>query len=137
MGFFAKSEHARSKAIEWSGRDAEFVKRAGFAIMAWYGFANKHAGNEIFEEFLGIIEREAADNRLYVRKAANWALRNIGKRNSDLRDSAIVVAHRILRLNDKSAKWLASHALKAIQNPNAKCLDYPRETYPKGVGVVK
>ncbi|MFT4583236.1 MAG: 3-methyladenine DNA glycosylase AlkD [Gammaproteobacteria bacterium] len=85
-------------------REAEFVKRAGFAIVASYGFANKHAGNEIFEAFLGIIERETNDDRIYVKKAVNWALRNIGKRNRDLRDSAIVVAHRILRLNNKSAE---------------------------------
>ncbi|MEE9322790.1 MAG: DNA alkylation repair protein [Granulosicoccus sp.] len=129
MALFAKSPHALDKAFAWSEHEAEFVKRAGFTIMAAYGFSNKQAGNEIFEEFLAIVEREADDDRLYVRKAVNWVLRNVGKRNVDLRDSAIATANRISQRNAKSARWIASDALRELNNPNAKVLDYPRAVY--------
>lgn len=129
MGFFAKSEHALSKAHEWSEADSEFVKRAGFTIMAAYGFANKNAENELFEQFFHPIEREAHDDRLYVKKAVNWALRNIGKRNTDLHTSAIKVANRILTADSKSAKWIAKNALRELKKPDVKIMDYPRHIY--------
>ena len=129
MGFFAKSKFALTKAIEWSKDEHEFVKRAGFVIMASYGFANKNAENEIFEQFLPIIEREATDERLYVKKAVNWALRNIGKRNIDLNNSAISVANRIASIESKSAKWIANNALRELKNPSANIMDYPRHIY--------
>ena len=129
MGFFAKSKHAIPKALEWAGRSPEFEKRAGFAIMAAYGFADKKAGNEVFEQFLPLIEREARDERLYVKKAVNWALRNIGKRNIHLHAQAIDVAHRILKIDNKSAQWIAVDALKQLQKPGANILDYPRTIY--------
>ena len=131
MGFFAKSKFALTKATEWSKDEREFVKRAGFVIMAAYGFANKNASNEVFEKFLPIIEREATDERLYVKKAANWALRNIGKRNIDLNNSAILSANRIVNIESKSAKWIATNALNELENPSLKTLDYPRHTYRK------
>ena len=129
MGFFAKSEFALAKAGEWSKNEKEFVKRAGFVIMACYGFANKNADNEVFEQFFPIIEREAMDERIYVKKAVNWALRNIGKRNIDLNKSAILVADRIGKTQNKSAKWIASNALKELTNPSVNVLDYPRHIY--------
>ncbi len=129
MGFFAKSQHAIPKALEWAGRSAEFEKRAGFAIMAAYGFADKKTGNEVFEQFLPLIEREAHDDRLYVKKAVNWALRNIGKRNIDLHATAIEIAQRILKIENKSAQWIASDALKQLQKPGVNILDYPRAVY--------
>ena len=129
MGFFAKSKFALTKAIEWSKDEHEFVKRAGFVIMASYGFANKNADNEVFEKFLPIIEREATDERLYVKKAVNWALRNIGKRNLDLNNSAISVANRIANIESKSAKWIANNALRELKNPSVNIMDYPRHIY--------
>lgn len=129
MGFFAKSAHARTKAFQWSEDAAEFVKRAGFALMAGYSFADKQAGNEIFQQFLHVIEREATDERLYVKKAVNWALRNIGKRNIDLRTSALATANRILQLESTSAQWIARDALRELQKPSTKILDYPRAVY--------
>ena len=131
MGFFAKSEHARIKAFQWSGNAAEFVKRAGFVLMASYGSADKQAGNAIFHQFLCVIEREATDERLYVKKAVNWALRNIGKRNIDLRSSAIATANRLLQLERTSAQWIARDALRELQNPSTRMRDYPRRTYRK------
>ena len=129
MGFFAKSKYALSKAIEWSNSESEFIKRAGFVIMASYGFSHKNANNDIFEQFFPLIEREATDERIYVKKAVNWALRNIGKRNVDLNASAILVANRILTTNNKTSQWIASNALKELTSSTLKVLDYPRVLY--------
>jgi 3-methyladenine DNA glycosylase AlkD len=129
MGFFVKSDYALAKANEWSMAESEFVKRAGFAMMAAYGFANKKLGNEVFDSFFQPIEREAEDSRLYVKKAINWALRNVGKRNIDLQRMAIEVANRILKSDSKSAKWVASNALNELQKDKVSILDYPRSIY--------
>jgi 3-methyladenine DNA glycosylase AlkD len=129
MGFFVKSDYALAKANEWSMAESEFVKRAGFVMMAAYGFANKKSGNEVFDKFFLPIEREAEDSRLYVKKAINWALRNIGKRNIDLQRMAIAVANRILKSDSKSAKWVASNALNELQKGKVSILDYPRSIY--------
>jgi len=131
MGLFAKSEFAQKKIFEWTLRDSEFEKRAGFVIIAAYCMADKNSGNEIFEQFFPLFEREATDNRLYVKKAVNWALRNIGKRNVDLNNAAIIVANRISMLESKSAKWIASNALSELGKYNVNILDYPRSLYRK------
>lgn len=129
MGFFAKSNYAIDKTEEWSGSKEEFIKRASFTIMASYGFANKKASNKIFERFLEIIKREVNDDRIYVRKAVNWALRNIGKRNKDLNKKAILMANEILLNKNKSAQWIAKDALRELSKVTLKTLDYPREIY--------
>jgi len=129
MGFFTKSKYALTKAAEWSEDKSEFIKRAGFVIMAAYGFANKKSGNEVFEKFFLPIEREADDDRLYVKKAVNWTLRNIGKRNVDLQKKAIEVSNRILTMDSKSAKWIARNAISELEKPDVNVLDYPRDIY--------
>jgi 3-methyladenine DNA glycosylase AlkD len=129
MGFFVKNELALTKAMEWSIDEREFVKRAGFVIMAAYGFAHKQAGNEVFEDFFIPIEREAKDDRIYVMKAVNWALRNIGKRNIDLQQQALIVAERILGLQKKVASWIAKDAIRELRKESANVLDYPRSIY--------
>ncbi len=129
MGFFTNSNHALSKANEWSEAEGEYVKRAGFVIMAAYGFADKKSGNEVFENFFSPIEREAGDDRLYVKKAVNWALRNIGKRNIDLQRRAIDVSNRMSATDSKSAKWIAKNALSELKKPGVNILDYPRHIY--------
>jgi len=129
MGFFAKSRYGLAKAFEWSENENEFIKRPGFVIMAAYGFADKTAANEVFEQFFPIIEREADDDQIYVKKAVNWALRNIGKRNVDLRNMAIVVAKRILAIDSKSAKWVARNAIDELEKPGVNILNYPRSIY--------
>ena len=131
MGLFAKSKFAVPKAIEWSSRTREFEKRAAFAMIAAYCMADKKADNSIFEQFLPIIKREATDNRVYVKKAVNWALRNIGKRNIDLNKKAIVTANAILKIETKSAQWIAKNALKELQSEKINILDYPRAIYRK------
>ena len=129
MGFFAQSKYALQKTEEWSQSDKEFIKRASFTIMASYGFANKKAPNEVFERFLEIVLREVEDERIYVKKAVNWVLRNVGKRNIDLNKKAILTANKILENPSKSAQWIAKNALKELQQENPKILDYPRDIY--------
>jgi 3-methyladenine DNA glycosylase AlkD len=131
MGLFAKSTFAQQKILEWSLRDSEFEKRAGFVIIAAYCMAEKKADNDVFEQFLPLIEREATDDRLYVKKAVNWALRNIGKRNRDLNTEATIVAKRLSALESKSAKWIGRNALSEIGKPTVSVLDYPRSIYRK------
>jgi 3-methyladenine DNA glycosylase AlkD len=103
------------KAIAYSNRGEEFVKRAGFVLMAEYAVHAKTAKDEIFIDFLQIIEREAFDERNFVKKAVNWALRQIGKRNDALKLQAIKTASRILSQNSKTARWIASNALNELK----------------------
>ena len=131
MGLFKYSDLAIDKIQEWTTRSEEFQKRSGFVIMAAYGFAHKNDENEVFESFFPIIKREANDNRIYVKKAVNWALRSIGKRNVDLKNRAIEVAQEILTFDSKAAKWIAKDALKELQSETVKLQDYPRKTYRK------
>jgi len=129
MGLVAKSDFATPKILEWTKREQEFQKRAGFATIAAYCMADKFAINIVFEDFLSIVEANVTDERLYVKKAVNWALRNIGKRNKDLNTLAITSANRILKNKTKSAQWIAKNALKELQNEKINILDYPRTTY--------
>ena len=136
MGFFAKSLHAKKKALEWCGREEQFVKRAAFSVMASYGFAHKEAANEVFEEFLERIERESSDERHYVKKAVNWALRSIGKRNSDLHLAAGRIAYKLQRSPSRAVHWVGSNALRELEDPGRTMYDYPRshyrvDSYPK------
>lgn len=129
MGLFSKSKLALAKIIEWTKRQPEFEKRAGFATMASYCMADKHSENKLFEQFFPIIKRESNDDRVYVKKAVNWSLRNIGKRNIDLNRKAIGVANEMLAFESKSAKWIAKNALAELQKENVRMSDYPRGIY--------
>lgn len=129
MTIFARSPLAIEKAVQWSARQEEFEKRAGFVIMAAYCMADKKAPNEVYQKFLPIIRREATDDRLYVKKAVNWALRSIGKRNPDLNKEAIGVANEILTIDSKAARWIAKDALRELTKENVNILDYPRAVY--------
>lgn len=111
---FDKTEFAYQKAHEWSDRKEEFVKRAGFVLMAALSVHDKRAGDEKFLEFLPVIKREAVDDRNFVKKAVNWALRQIGKRNRDLNKAAVGTAKEILKIDSKAAKWVASDALREL-----------------------
>lgn len=129
MGVFAKSDFALTKILEWSDREEEFQKRAAFAIMAAYCMADKTSENDLFLQFFPIVETAATDERLYVKKAVNWALRNIGKRNIDLRKQAIKICHNMLKIDSKSALWIANNALKELQKDGVRTSDYPRKIY--------
>ncbi len=114
MNLFEKTEYAYKKAVKWSSREEEFVKRAGFVLMARLAVSDKKADDNKFEKFLPIIKREATDDRNYVKKAVNWALRQIGKRNLNLNSKAINTAKEIQEIDFKSAKWIASDALREL-----------------------
>ncbi len=111
---FDKTEFAYKKAFEWSERAEEFVKRAGFVLMAALAVHDKEASDEKIMEFLPIIMREVGDDRNYVKKAINWALRQIGKRNRNLNAKAIETAEEIKKIKLKSARWIASDAIREL-----------------------
>jgi 3-methyladenine DNA glycosylase AlkD len=116
MNLFEKMPIAYLKAVEWSFRDEEFVKRAGFALMARLAVSDKKAEDAKFEEFFPHIIRESVDERNYVKKAVNWALRQIGKRNIGLNKKALEVSNKIHKIDSKSAKWIASDALRELES---------------------
>ena len=114
---FDRTPFAHGKALEWSGRDEEFVKRAGFALMAWAAVHDRTADDRVFLEFLPIVEREADDDRNFVRKAVNWSLRQIGKRNRRLHRAAVAVARRLTkRRESRSARWIGADALRELES---------------------
>ncbi len=112
---FIKTPFAYQKSVRWTYRNEEFVKRAGFAMMAYLAVHDKKANNETLLGFFPHIEREAKDGRNYVKKAVNWALRQIGKRNTDLQSEAIELASRIKEQPFPSARWIGSDALRELQ----------------------
>jgi 3-methyladenine DNA glycosylase AlkD len=115
-----KTTFAFKKAKEWSKRSEEFQKRAGFALMAWLAVHDKNVDNSEFEKFFPIIKRESIDERNYVRKAVNWALRNIGKRNLPMNKKAISEAKEILKIDSKTARWIANDALRELTSDKIK-----------------
>lgn len=111
---FRHAPYAWDKAVEWSGRKQEFVKRAGFVLMAGLAVADKQADDKRFIAFLARIEAEASDERNFVKKAVNWALRQIGKRSLYLHKKALVRARQIQRQESKAAQWVAKDALREL-----------------------
>jgi 3-methyladenine DNA glycosylase AlkD len=107
---------AWQKAHLWSRRKKEFEKRAGFALAAFLACHDKDAPDAAFEKYLEVIEREAWDERNFVSKAVNWALRNIGKRNLALNRAAIACAQRIAMQGSRAARWIAGDALRELKS---------------------
>ena len=107
---------AYKKAFEWSRRKEEFVKRAGFVLMAALSVHDKKADDKKFETFLQVIKRESKDERNFVRKAVNLALRQIGKRNKKLNKKAIKTAKEIKKIDSKAARWIASDTLRELRS---------------------
>jgi 3-methyladenine DNA glycosylase AlkD len=110
----SQTPYVISKTHEWSKREEEFVKRAAFALIAELSFYNKKMANEEFEQFFPLIKGAATDERNFVKKAVNWALRNIGKRNLVLNRRAIEVAKEIQHLDSRCARWIAADALREL-----------------------
>ena len=117
---FDKTPYAYKKAVEWSAREEEFVKRAGFAMMAWLAVHDKKATDKEFLKFFHVIKKGATDDRNYVKKAVSWALRNIGKRNLALNRKAINMAKEIKGLEGKSPRWIASDALRELTSEKVR-----------------
>ena len=112
---FVRKPYAIEKALEYSRSEEEFIKRAGFVLMAEMQVHNKKVSNQELMQFFPVIEREAWDERNFVKKAINSALRQMGKRNKELRMVAIECAKRIAQQDSKSAKWIARDALAEFE----------------------
>src|SRR6266481_224920 len=113
---YTHAKPAWNKAAAWSRRREEFVKRASFSLVAYLSYKDKTAPDARFVRFLRVIEREAHDERNFVKKAVNWALRNIGKRNKRLNREAIRAAERIRRQDSSAARWIAADALRELKS---------------------
>jgi 3-methyladenine DNA glycosylase AlkD len=118
---FDKTPFAVACAKKFCRHKEELVKRAGFVLMAEMAVHDKKAPDEVFLEFLPLIEEEAWDGRNFVKKAVNWALRQIGKRNKRLLKPAIAAAERIARQDSRSAKWIARDALRELEKKGQAC----------------
>jgi 3-methyladenine DNA glycosylase AlkD len=114
---FDRTPHAWAKARQWSRHDKEFVKRAGFTLIAGLAVHDKQRGDRRFLAFLPIIERHADDERNFVKKAINWALRQIGKRNPSLNAAAVTVATRLSKRESAAARWVGKDALRELTSP--------------------
>jgi 3-methyladenine DNA glycosylase AlkD len=120
MNLFEKTPFVWSKIREWSRREEEFVKRAAFALVACLAWHKKQASDQDFTRLFPTIKCGALDERNYVRRAVNWALRNIGKRNLNLNMTAIELAREIQQTGSKSAIWIGSDALKELESESVK-----------------
>ena len=116
MNLFEKNQLAWKKIVDWSEREEEFVKRTAFSLIACLAWHDKKASDEKFIELLPVIIRGATDERNFVKKAVNWALRNIGKRNLNLNEAAINTAKEIRRLDSKAARWIAADAVRELES---------------------
>jgi len=116
MNLFEKTPLVWKKILDWSEREEEFVKRTAFALIACLAWHDKEAEDEKFIKLFPVIKRGATDERNFVKKAVNWALRNIGKRNPNLNKAAIKAAKEIQRIDSKAARWVASNAIKELES---------------------
>jgi len=113
---FDRTPVAHEKAVAWCEREEEFVRRAGFVLMAALSVHDKKASDEVFLRFLPLIKEYATDQRNFVKKAVNWALRQIGKRNLKLNGAALKTAEEIKKIDSRSARWIASDAIRELSS---------------------
>ncbi len=113
---FDKTLFAFGKASQWAQREEEFVRRAGFALMAWLAIHDKQASDEKLARFFPLIELYSTDERNFVKKAVNWALRQIGKRNANLKKEALKISEKLKNSPDKTAHWIGSDAYRELIN---------------------
>jgi 3-methyladenine DNA glycosylase AlkD len=140
MGLFDLTPYAWDTAPRWAGRPEEFVKRGGFTLMAGLAVHDKKAEDTRFRALLPIIEQQAGDPRNFVKKAVNWALRGIGKRDAALNAEATACARRILSNagaardpGARAARWVATDALRELEHEKTRArLGLPALT--KGAG---
>jgi 3-methyladenine DNA glycosylase AlkD len=136
MNLFEKAPFARKKIYDWSYREEEFVKRAAYALIACLAWHDKKAEDEQFIEMLPVVVYGATDERNFVKKAVSWALRHIGKRNQNLNAAAIETANNLLKMESKSARWIANDALKDLQRESVqkkfKKSDKPKRLFLPG-----
>jgi 3-methyladenine DNA glycosylase AlkD len=111
---FDKTPFAYQKAVEWCHEEKEFVRRAGFVMMAELAVHDKKAQDEAFLQFFPLIKQYADDERNFVKKAVNWALRQIGKRNGRLRTLALECAYDVQKMDSRTAQWVAKDAIREL-----------------------
>ena len=111
---FDRTPHAWDKVDRWCDRDEEFVKRAGFALLACLALHDKRADDKAFVRALHALERGARDERNFVKKGVSWALRLIGRRNPALNVAALQVARRLADSPDAAARWVGRGAFKEL-----------------------
>lgn len=114
---FVFTPFAYKKCLEWTASEAEFIKRAGIVMMAGLAVHDKKADDEKIAQFLPILESKADDDRNFIKKAVNWSLRQIGKRSLYLHKLAVESAERIKARDTKAARWIATDALRELNNP--------------------
>jgi 3-methyladenine DNA glycosylase AlkD len=119
MHLYDRTPHAWGKAALWSKRKDEFVRRAGFALMASLALHDKEMKDEPFQKFLRLVEGAASDDRNFVKKAVNWALRAIGERNLALNASAVAIAKRLAASESATERWVGKDALRQLATPAA------------------
>jgi 3-methyladenine DNA glycosylase AlkD len=127
FGLFAKTAHGWNKALEWPKREEEFVRRAGFALMAAFALQKSDIPDFHLRILLTLIEQYSTDNRNFVKKAVNWALRQIGKRNRYLHGHALTLSERLMKSPDKTARWIGKDAYKELTSENVARLIDKRE----------
>jgi 3-methyladenine DNA glycosylase AlkD len=109
---FCHTPYAVNAAQDWVQQDEEFVRRAGFVMMTMLAYKQKDLSDELFMEFLDTIQRYSTDKRNFVKKAANWALRRIAKRNPHLFKAAVATAKELQQSDSSTARWIANDALR-------------------------
>jgi 3-methyladenine DNA glycosylase AlkD len=116
FALFDRTPHAWRKVTQWAGRKDEYVKRAAFALLWGLTVHDKSAGDRPFLGGLKLIERAASDQRLYVKKAVNMALRATGKRNAALHKAALAASERLASSDDETARWVGKDALRELNS---------------------
>ena len=115
IGLLWKTPFAWRKVREWSRREPEYERRAAFALLAGLAVHDKKASDKQFRAALRLISKAAGDERNFVKKAVNWALRQIGKRNTGLREAAIDTAESLIATESRSARWIGHDALRELR----------------------
>jgi 3-methyladenine DNA glycosylase AlkD len=128
---FSRTPFAFEKATAWSGRPETFVKRAGFVLMACLAVHDKTTDDSVFATFLPIMAREADDDRNFVKKAVNWALRQTGKRNLALNRLAVDMARQIQKMDSPSARWIAADAIRELTDEKVRVRLEKKKDRPK------
>lgn len=116
LNLFQKTKFAWEKAHDWAGREEEYVRRAAFAMIAVLAVHDKKAEDQKFIAVLSLIEKYSADERNFVKKAVNWALRQIGKRNLLLNKEALKLAKKLSDSEKKSARWIGADAVRELES---------------------
>ena len=117
MSLFDKTPHVETKIKKWAKDEREFVRRAAFALLAAYAVHGKRTPDATFVAMLPLIERHATDPRNFVKKAVNWALRQIGKRSIALHADALALAEKLAASSDRAARWIGKDAVRDLSDP--------------------